>query len=345
MENRKIILTGATGFIGSHIAEYLCGKGAALACLARPESNVSFLRTLPVEIIPGDITDPASLRRACDGGGCVIHAAGKVGDWGAYDDFERVNVRGTLNVLEAAVSAGIRQVIITGTNACYGEEDSAEIKTEASPYRSHYRYFLDRPFPSALNFYRDTKALAVETAKECAARDGVDLTVIEPVWVYGEREFHTGFYEYLKTVQSGLPLFPGSRKNRFHTIYSRNLAKLYHLALEARLPGVNTFIAADSTAEYQRVLLQKFCREAGLKMPVPLPKAAVYPLAVAMELAAALLGTKQSPVLTRAKVNIFYDNIEYSAAKARTVLGYQPDYSLEESIRKTVSWYRDNHLL
>ena len=166
MENRKIILTGATGFIGSHIAEYLCGKGAALACLARPESNVSFLRTLPVEIIPGDITDPASLRRACDGGGCVIHAAGKVGDWGAYDDFERVNVRGTLNVLEAAVSAGIRQVIITGTNACYGEEDSAEIKTEASPYRSHYRYFLDRHFPSGLNFYRDTKALAVQKARE-----------------------------------------------------------------------------------------------------------------------------------------------------------------------------------
>jgi nucleoside-diphosphate-sugar epimerase len=64
-----------------------------------------------------------------------------------------------------------------------------------------------------------------------------------------------------------------------------------------------------------------------------------------MELVATLVRAKHSPMLTRAKVNIFYDNIEYSSAKARTMLKYQPDHTLEESVRKTVAWYIDNHLL
>lgn len=345
MEKQKVILTGASGFIGSHVAEYFCGKGVYPVCLVRSESNTDFLRTLPVEIVYGDITNPVDVLHACDGAGCVIHTAGKVSDWGSYDNFYQVNVGGTLNVIDAAIKAGIRDVIITGSNSCYGEEPSREIKTEASPYRSHYRYFLDRYFPSALNFYRDTKALANQAAKEHAAHHNVNLTIIEPVWVYGEREYHTGYYEYLKTVQSGIPVFPGSRKNKFHSIYCRNLAKLYYLAYEARLPAVNTFIAADDTAEYQWELLDKFCREAGLKMPYMIPKQLVYPLAFTMELGATLFRARHSPMLTRAKVNIFYDNIEYSAEKARTMLKYQPDYTREESIRKTVAWYIDNHLL
>jgi nucleoside-diphosphate-sugar epimerase len=345
VEKQKVILTGSSGFIGSHIAEYFCGKGVNPVCLVRRESNTDFLRTLPVDIVYGDITDPADVLQACDGGGCVIHTAAKVSDWGAYDDFYRVNVGGALNVMDAAIKAGIRDVIITGSNSCYGEESSREIKTEASPYRSHYNYFLDRRFPSALNFYRDTKALANQAARERAVQHNVNLTIIEPVWVYGEREYHTGYYEYLKTVRSGIPVFPGSQKNKFHTIYCRNLAKIYYLAYEARFPGVNTFIACDSTAEYQWVLLGMFCREAGLKMPYMIPKQLVYPLAFMMELAATLFRATHSPMLTRAKVNIFYDNIEYSSEKARTMLKYQPDYTREESIRKTVAWYIDNHLL
>jgi nucleoside-diphosphate-sugar epimerase len=345
VENDKIILTGSSGFIGSHVAEYFCGKGVNPVCLVRRDSNTDFLHTLPVDIVYGDITNPSDVFHACGGCGCVIHTAGKVNDWGAYEDFYRVNVEGTLNVMDAAIKSGIRDVIITGSNSCYGEESSQEIKTEASPYRSHYNYFLDRYFPSALNFYRDTKTLANEAARARAVRHNVNLTIIEPVWVYGEREYHTGFYEYLKTVRSGIPVFPGSRKNKFHTIYCRNLAKLYYLAYEARLTGVNTFIAGDNTAEYQWVFFAMLCREAGLTMPFMIPKQLVYPLAFTMELAATLFGVRHSPMLTRAKVNIFYDNIEYSAEKACTVLKYQPDYTFEESIKKTVAWYFDNHLL
>lgn len=341
----RIILTGANGLIGSHIAEYFCERGIRPLCLVRDARRADFLRTLPVEIEQADITCPADLERIFPGADLVIHTAAKVGDWGHYSDFHAVNVDGTVNVMNAAVDAGIRHVILTGSNSCYGEEDSQEIKNEDSPCNPHYPYFLDRLLPSGLNHYRDTKTLAIRLAVEIADRHGVNLTVIDPVWVYGEREFRSGFYEYLRTLRSGLPFFPGSRTNRFHTIYVRDLARLYHLAAQARLEGVQRFIACDPNAETQHKLLGMFCREAGIRQPRLLPKALAWPPALLMEIGATLLRARKSPVLTRAIVNIFYDNIEYSGERARTLLDFTPAYSREESIKKTVSWYKEHALL
>jgi nucleoside-diphosphate-sugar epimerase len=341
----KIVITGASGFIGSHVAECFCSMGLRPACLVRNPEKADFLRTLPVDVLAGDILNPSALARVFAGAGAVIHTAAKVSDWGSFEDFYRVNVEGTRNVVNASIDAGARSIIITGSNSCYGEESSLVVKDEEHPHTSHYRYFLDRWFPSGLNHYRDTKVLACIEAMDAAARHGVNLSIIDPVWVYGEREFHSGFYDYLKTVRSGAPFFPGSAKNRFHTIYVRDLARLYFLVLRAQLTGVNRFIAADATAEFQSVLLGMFCREAGLRAPRRIPKAVVYPAAVAMEAAATLCHARQAPLLTRAKVNIFYDNIEYSAGKARSVLGFESAYSRPESIRKTVAWYIENKLL
>jgi nucleoside-diphosphate-sugar epimerase len=339
------VITGANGLIGSHIAEYFRGQGFRPLCLVRDQSRAEFLRTLQVDIAQADVTVSAELPRFFEGADLVIHTAAKVSDWGRYEDFHAVNVGGTVNVLRAAIAAGVSHVIITGSNSCYGEENSYEIKNEDSPCHSHYPYFLDGLLPSALNFYRDTKALANTCAMEISESNGLNLTIIEPVWVYGEREFRSGFYEFLKTVSSGIPFFPGSPRNRFHTIYVRDLARLYFQAALARLSGVHRFIACDETAEYQRVLFAMFCREAGLRLPRALPKALVYPPAVAMEIAATLLGTDKSPVLTRAIVNTLYDNIEYSGEKARRILNFTPAYTREESIRNTVAWYRANNLL
>lgn len=163
-------------------------------------------------------------------------------DWGGYGNFYRVNVYGTLNVLKACYKSGINNVIITSSCSVYGEENCSEIKDENSPCNSHYPYFLDKLFPSAMNYYRDSKALAKVKAMEYAKNMKLNLTIIEPVWVFGEREFNTGFYEYLKSAQSKIPFLPGSRKNKFHVIYAKDLAKAYFKAFEKRLDGINSFI-------------------------------------------------------------------------------------------------------
>ena len=341
----RVVLTGATGFIGSHIAEYFCVKGIPPTCLVRNPDRADFLRTLPVRLVAGDVTREEDAVRLCDGAELLIHAAGHVSDWGPWRSFYDVNVTGTENMLHAAVRAGVKHVILTGTNSCYGEESSTEVKTEESPYRPHYPYFLDRLLPSGLNHYRDTKALGNERAMEIAARHDLDLTILEPVWVYGERELHTGFYEYLKTVKSGIPFFPGSASNRFHTIYVRDIARLYYLAAVKRPRGVQRYIAADPDAENQRALFTMFCEAAGLRVPRMLPKALVYPPALLMEAAAMLFRRPRSPLLTRAIVNVFYDNIEYSSARAQRELHFAPAYTREESIRRTVTWYLQHNLL
>jgi len=341
----KIVITGASGFIGGHVAEYFCSQGLRPLCMLRDVGKSAFLRTLPVELVQGDVRSPADLRPVFTGARLVIHTAAKVSDWGRYSDFHTVNVAGTVNVVRAAIEAGCSHVIITGTNSCYGEENSTVIKNEDSGYNPHYPYFLDRVFPSGLNHYRDTKAQGNTQAMELAARHNLDLTIIEPVWVYGEREFRSGFYEYLKTVGSGIPFFPGSAKNRFHTIYVRDLARLYYLAAKAHPRGVQRYLACDPTAEKQRTLFAMFCHAAGYRLPRRLPKFLVYPPALLMEAVAQLFGARRAPLLTRATVNIFYDNIEYSGDRARRELGFASAYAREESIRRTVAWYRDNNLL
>lgn len=342
---RTTLVTGAGGFIGSHIAELFRAQGVSLRCMVRDRRRASFLRTLDVEIVEADLTRPDTLARVFTDVDTIIHTAARVADWGAYDAFHTVNVSGTIMIMRAAAAAGIRHVILTGSNACYGEDDTTEVKTECSPYRPHARYAMGRIWPSAMNHYRDTKTLACLHAMVLARRYGIDLTIIDPVWVYGEREFSSGFHAYVAAVAAGARIMPGSRTNRFHTIYARDLAQLYLLAREAHLPGVERFLACDTEAPLQAELFDMFCEEAGLAPPRRMPRSLALAAGLTLEAAAALLRRPTAPPLTRARAHLYYDTIICSGARARDLLGFRPQYTPRESIRRTVRWYIDNNFL
>lgn len=341
----RIIITGASGLIGSHIAEYFLSKGIHPICMVRENSNADFLKSIGLEIVKCDITDLKNLTTIFSGADCIIHAAAKVSDWGKYDDFVNVNVSGTLNVLQAAYLNDIKNVIITGSISCYGEESSSVIKDECYPYNSHYKYFPGNIFPSGLNYYRDTKAEAITKAIEFAQVNSINLTILHPAWVYGEREFHSGFYDFLKIVKGGLFIVPGSKRNKFHTIYARDLAKVYYLAYIKKLEGINEFLAVAPRAEYQFTLFDLFCEKAGYKSLFRVPKPIIYFPAFFTELFYTVFQLKNTPPISRARINTFYDNIEYSSEKIRNCLGFTPDYSLEEGIENTVRWYKENNYL
>jgi nucleoside-diphosphate-sugar epimerase len=341
----KILVTGATGFIGSHVLEKLCAAGLPAVALARPQSDLAHVRALKVEVRYGDIREPAGLREAFRGCTQVIHTAALACDWGPREEFYRTNVVGTVNVLEAARREGVGHVTLTGSISSYGEEDSREAKNEASPYHSHYPYFLDCVFPCGLNHYRDSKALATQQAIALAREHRMNVTLIEPVWVYGEREFGTGFYAYVKAVQAGQRYMPGSTRNLFHVVYAGDLAKGYLLATKRKLPGVERVIIGSPAAQPMHRVFGLFCQEAGLTPPRYLPKWCVFPLAVGLELGQTLARARRPPLLTRGRANMFYDSILYSTEKARRALGFECDYTLEQGIRRTVAWYKANHHL
>ncbi|EGW37763.1 NAD-dependent epimerase/dehydratase family protein [Desulfosporosinus sp. OT] len=341
----KVMITGATGFIGSHITRAFCENGVQVGCLIRKGSSPANLEGLPVEFRIGDIKNTRDLTTAFIGYDWVIHNAAKVADWGDYDDFYQTNVTGTINVLTACVQAGIKNILMTGSNSVYGEENSPIVKDESSPYNSHYRYFGDHLFPCKLNYYRDTKALAKKEALAFAATLDLNLTIIEPVWVYGERELNGGFYEYLKTAKAGIPLVPGAKQNKFHVIYAGDLAKAYVSAYTKQLAGLNCILVGNEQVESMDKIYRLFCSEAGLKKPGNLPKALTYPVALLMEFLYTIVNSPSPPLLTRGRVNMFYDNIEFSVEKASRILGFRTSFSLEEGIKRTVSWYKEQGLI
>jgi nucleoside-diphosphate-sugar epimerase len=345
-ENRKVIITGAAGFIGSHVAQYFCEKSNQVACCVKRGSNLKNISSLPVEIIYVDITDLSSLKIAFQNAGFVIHIAALAKDWGAdFKTFHNINVEGTLNVLNACYENNIYNIIVTGTISSYGEESSSIVKNEHSPYNSHHNYFLDNLFPCKMNFYSDTKAEATRETIKFAEEKELNVTIIEPAWVYGEREFNTGFYEYMKTVKTGIPFMPGSKKNKFHVIYAGDLARAYYLAYKKRLQGFNRIIIGNRNSVNMDEMYSLFCRELGVVKPMNLPRTLTYPIGFLMELFYTLFDIKSPPLLSRGRVDLLYNNIEYSTEKAEKMLSFINQFTLEEGIKRTVKWYKDNKYL
>jgi len=117
------------------------------------------------------------------------------------------------------------------------------------------------------------------------------------------------------------------------------------LAYTKQLTGIHSILVGNERPENMDKIYKLFCTEAGLKKPRNLPKALVYPAAFLMELLFTLFNSPNPPLLTRGRVNMFYDNIEFSVEKARQVLGFKNSFSLEEGVRRTVLWYKQQDLI
>ena len=119
------LITGATGLLGSHIAEQLRAAGQPVRALVRPNSDTRFMDSLGVEKVLGDITDPASLAEAFKGVTTVYHSAAQVGDWGPWDRYVAVTIEGTRNMLAAAKAAGVGRFLHVSSISAYGHPDGA----------------------------------------------------------------------------------------------------------------------------------------------------------------------------------------------------------------------------
>src|SRR3954463_13018416 len=113
------LLTGATGFVGSHVAEALAARGDAVHAIARPTADTAPLRQLGVKVFPGDLTDADALGRAAEGGDVVIHCGAKVGDWGPVEEYRKVNVEGLRNLLAAVKGKPLHRFVVVSTLGVY----------------------------------------------------------------------------------------------------------------------------------------------------------------------------------------------------------------------------------
>lgn len=343
---RKVLLIGGSGFIGSHLLKaFEDRKDVQLRVAVRPSSRLPVPKKSSTGILRGDFFDPVFLSDICQGMDLVIHNAGYARDWGKRSTFWQVNADLPNLVLRSCLEAGIKKVILTGTNSVYGEEHNLVEKDEDSPFSPHHNYFLSKIFPSGLNYYRESKTEGVLRAQKYAAENNLNLMIMEPVWVFGPGEFHTGFYDYIKSVEDGFPFAPGSRRNEFSLIYVNDLVRAYLLAMDSTISGVHRFLLASPEKVKMADFYSKLCKAGGLRAPKLLPKWLMGPIGFVMETLWSIFKAKKPPLLTRGRVAMFYDHISFSSEKARKVLGFSANTPLDQAIEETITWYRNKGYL
>lgn len=349
MNIEKIFVTGSTGFIGSHLVKRLAKDGNSIVVLVRKESSARFIdnyiNRYNIEIKKGDITNLEETTNAMKNCTIVFHNAALTTDWGKREDFYKINVEGTENVLKAARINKIKFFILTSSTAVLGEENSLEKKKEDAPYKPHYPYFLSNIWESNMNDYRHTKMLSEKKTIEFCKKNNISLTVIRPVWVYGPREFHAGPYYFCKSVSEGTRFLPGCKTNKFHTIYVKDLAEIMVRILKRRLEGINIFNVGSETVPTMDEFWGLFCNNLNEKPPIYLPKWLVYPIGLGMEIFYKLVKIRDSPLLTRARVIMGYCNNIYDTSKLRKEIGSYKETSLEKGVKTTVRWWKMNKYL
>lgn len=341
----KIFVTGATGFIGSHLVDELLKENHSITVYARKSSSLKFLPKDKINIAYGDIKDPNRLKEALVGFDVVYHNAALASDWAPKNEFYETNLGGTKNVLLAMRENKIKKLIFTSTIGVIGEENCSTAKNEASPYKPRINYFLSSLFEPDMNHYRMSKMLAEKETIEFAKKHAIALTVIRPTWVYGPREFHSGGYYICRAILDGMPLFPFGKTNRFHLIYVKDLVKAMAVVLKKDLTGINIFIIGNEYPPLAKEYIENYAKSLGAKAPKSIPEGFFQPVGFILEALYKLLRKKNAPLLTRARVKMLYCNNIYDVSKAENELGFIAQTPLAQGIEDTVRWWKENQYL
>lgn len=322
----KTLVTGATGFIGSHLAKALTAAGDHVRALVRPASDTRHLEQLGVECCTGDLIDPTSLGCVVEGIDRVFHCAAVVTDWDPLNISHAVNVEGTAALAEAALRAGVQKFVYVSTTEVYGHPDAPV--AEDAPYRG-------RGWP-----YCDTK---IEAEKRIWAyhERGLPVTVLRPATVYGPRS-ESVVVEFVELLRSGqMMLVDGGRKTA-GLCYVTDLIDVMLQAGQAEVGLGRAYNVTDGTATTWAEFINGLA--ALLNLPpvrTSIPRSLAYPVGWTMEKWAAWRGNNRRPLLTRMAVEFVGTHQSFSIERARRELGFRPRVFLEEGLRQTGAWLRE----
>ncbi|NQU76564.1 MAG: NAD-dependent epimerase/dehydratase family protein [Planctomycetes bacterium] len=326
------LVTGATGLLGSHICEQLVRLGQPVRALVRNGSDSSFLESIGVEVVRGDITTPDSLPAAMSGVDIVYHAAAKVGDWGPWQEFVTATITGTANVLAAARDAGVSRFLHVSSISAYGRPaDGVVALDETAPLGQNLHRW---------SYYSRAKIEAERLVWATHNAGQMAVTVCRPSWLYGPRD-RASIPRLIRAIEAGKAVLAGDGENRLNLTYAGNEAEGCILA--ANYPGAvgEVYNLSSDGLITQSEYLNKIATALGAK-PVTkkVPYKLVYKVAFAMELLGRAFGRKTPPLATRYAIWLMGRRCYFSCEKARTQLNWQPTVGYDEGIEKAVAWYR-----
>jgi nucleoside-diphosphate-sugar epimerase len=322
------VVTGATGLLGSHIAEALVARGERVRALVRPTSDVSFLSGLGAELATGDLHDPESLRRAVGGADVVYHCAARVGDWGPWSLYRREVIDATRNLLDACRSAGTGRFLYVSSVTVYGHpRDGGDSITEGAPLGQRLYWFWD--------YYCRSKI----AAEELARADGPGVTVVRPSWIYGPRD-RNSLPRLMAAFRAGRVTLIGSGDNLLNVVFAADVAEGAILAANHPEAGGRAYNLCSEGEVTQRQFLDALTGALG---QAPVRRRLPFWLAHAGGFVSEVIGRaiflKRPPHITRYAVGLVGRPTRFSIARAREQLGWRPRVAPPEGLRRTLQWW------
>ncbi len=324
----KILVTGATGFLGSHVAEQLSAQGHQVRCLIRTSANRHFLETLPnIEFCEGQLADEGALQQAVTGIDAIIHAAGLV-KARHCSEFNTINVEGTINLLKATLAKApqLKRFVLVSSLAAVGAASDGHPLQEDT-----IKSF------NPVTHYGRSKLTAEQQARTFA--DKIPITIIRPPLIYGPRDKEC--LAFFQAVQYKIFPFFGSKHNTASVIYGPDAANALCQAVHTAAPSGAAYFIDDGIIHTSCDMINQLAQAMGTKLwlkPV-LPNGILKAAAFITEQYGKL--SNSAVMLTRDKVNeLIQPHWVCNSQKAQCELQWRPQVDWATGVKLTYEWYQ-----
>jgi nucleoside-diphosphate-sugar epimerase len=327
----KALVTGGGGFLGKAIVLKLLERGDAVRSFSR--GDYPELSKLGVEVVRGDISDAKEVDSAVDGSDVVFHVASKPGIWGPYEEYHRTNVDGTENIITACRNHGIKRLVYTSSPSVVHSGGNVEGIDESTPYAEHFE-----------THYPKTKAIAEQMVLKANSEE-LATVALRPHLIWGPGDNHL-IPRLIQRGRSGRLSKVGKKTHLVDSVYIDNAAEAHLLAADRLRPGSDIagkayFISQGEPVDISE-LMNRIIATAGIP-PIKrtVPPSLAYASGWFFEIIYTLFRIKKEPPMTRFLAKQLSTAHWFDISAARRDIGYNPDVSIEEGLKRLEQSFRD----
>lgn len=322
----RVLVTGATGFTGGHLARHLAGRGDSVRALVREPAAAADLFRDGIGLATGDVRDRASLDAALSGVEIVYNIAALYRQAGLREEtYRAVNAEAVGTIVRRAAAAGARRVVHCSTVGVHGDVEHPPADEDA-PLRPG-------------DIYQVTKVEGERIGKEAATETGIELVIARPTGIYGPGDRR--LLKLFRGVARQRFLVLGDGKIFYHLTYVEDLCEGFRLCGEMPAAAGRTYILAGPEVTTLNELTEIIAEEARVLPPrLHLPAWPFWAAGALCEAVCAPFGIE--PPLYRRRVDFFTKSRAFNIARARRELGFDPKTTLRQGVRRTLGWYREH---
>lgn len=321
-----VLVTGASGFVGSAVARTALARGFAVRVLVRATSTRKNVESLDAQVVVGDMRDEASMREALRGVRYLFHVAADYRLWAPDPhEIERANLQGAEATMRAALAEGVERIVYTSSVATLKVTSEGRIADETMPLAPE----------QAIGVYKRSKVLAERAVERMIAEDRLPAVIVNPSTPIGPRDVRptpTGRI----IVEAALGKIPAFVDTGLNLVHVDDVAAGHLLALERGHIGERYILGGENLPLQQ--MLADIAARTGRKAPtISLPRWPLYPLALGAECVAKI--TKREPFVTIDGLKMAKNKMYFSSAKAERELGYRAR-PYREGLHDALDWFR-----